>query len=165
MNAMVSYLVFLSVLVSYINSIMVVLGPNKKSFCAVKNFPEESILKMSYVVSGENEKIIKGVLTNEKDVELFSKEEENNGQYHLEVKESGHYKLCFYLKEDAECIVSFDYVNHLETSHITKLAKDDAFSKMSQNLTDISEMFDEMEKGLKFYVERSEAHNRGILYI
>jgi hypothetical protein len=138
---------------------MVVLSKNKKSFCALKYFHENAFLKLTYVVSGENESIIHATISNEKDENFFNKEKESSGTFQTEIKESGQYKLCFNNLAETDVIVSFDYVNDSETSHISKIAKDDVFSAMNKNLTDMSAMFDQLEHALKFYVERSNSHN------
>ena len=146
-----------------LNCVMVVLGPTKKSFCALKHFVEDNVLKLSYVVSGENENIVKAVIKNPSDVVIFVKENDNNGNFQMDITETGNFSLCFSIQVEQDCVVSFEYINHLEVVHITKLAKDDVFNNMNKNLTDISTMFDNIEQALKFYAERSDTHNKSII--
>ena len=141
------FLILTSLLqLTFITSVMIVLEPNHKQFCLRKNFAEGAILKLSYVVSGENESLVKAVVSNDKDSEIFSKENENNGDFEQAVNNDSWYNLCFSIEVEAECIVSFDLVNKVEHSTITNLAKEDTFSIMNKNITDIENIFNELNQ-------------------
>ena len=163
------FILLLSVLISFllysIKSVMIVLEPVKKKFCAKKHFSDNSIIKLIYVVSGENENIVKASIYNENGSEVFTKDKENTSQFQLEVKNAEYYKVCFSIEVDAECIVSFDFVNVLEVNVFQKLAKDDVFTKLNQNVTTINQMFSDLDHTLKYMAERSDSHNKcNIIY-
>lgn len=147
--------------VGHVESIMVVLGENRKSFCITKSFTTHAVMKLSYLVSGENEKVVKSIIVDEGKKILFEKSGESFGSFEEPVKEVGNYKLCFELTEVVDTIISFEFVDLTEISHIQNLAKEDTFSMLNGNLTTISTNFEEIEKSLKFYAERAESHNHG----
>jgi len=139
---------------------MIVLDSSRKQFCARKNFPDGALLKLVYVISGENENAVKAIIENEQGTELFVKDKEAGSEFQLEIKEGGKFKVCFSSDVDTDSIVSFEFVNHLEVGPIANLATDDVFSRMNRNLTDVSEMLNDLDHALKYMVERNESHNK-----
>ena len=156
------FLFYLLYLPSSINSVMILLNSNQKSFCALKFFNSKTVLKLSYTITGENENVVRATLNNEKNNEVFAKENENNGNFELDISEDSNYLLCFKLDTDNDCVVMFEFTNNIEQSQVIQVVKDDHFNFMNKNLTDISNIFDEIRQGLKNYAQRNSNHSKGI---
>jgi hypothetical protein len=149
-----------------IESILLILN-SKKENCIYKDISNGDRVHLSFIVSGDVENLIHCTFTSPEPSGklLYSSIEDgkkiNKGSFELEISKSGLYSLCFFSSEEHESIVSFDLFTDKETGQFVGLAKDETFEQIYKNITIVSYLFEEVERNIKYYIERSEIHSNG----
>ncbi len=145
------------------NCIMIVIEPKKK-FCVNKDIKIGDELKGSYVCTGEKQDMVYITLEGPFSKMYYNNKEYNtyksNSEFSLHIDYEGNYNLCFENKGKTNSVITFDLFTNEEAGHIINLAKDEQFEEMYKNVTIISYLFEEIEKNLKFYVDRRETHTK-----
>jgi len=144
---------------------MIILNSGQE-FCLHKDLKLSDVIKVNYIVSGENESSISAKLHGPFSATLFDIQNQNKGNFENEIQYDGNhdfkkgtYSLCFQ-SSSQENVVSFEFFSHNEGGHIVNIAKEGVFEEMNRNITYISEVFEEIESNLKFYAERRQSHNK-----
>lgn len=152
---------------TYINTLMIVLDKNKE-FCITKEILQGDDIKASFMFSGKHQSDFYTVLKNPHSKILYENKVntgsivkyKDNDEIRVSVTYSGEHALCFTAFKDSNAVVSFEFYTLNESGHIISVAKDDALTDMNKNVTVISYLFEEIEKNLKFYVERRDIHSK-----
>ncbi len=76
----------------------------------------------------------------------------------IKIEFSGVYSLCFISKSNSDIVTSFEYFTANESGHLINIAKNGVFEEIYKNVTTVSYLFEEIERNLKYYVERKETH-------
>lgn len=112
-----------------INCLMIILNQSKE-FCIFKDLLTNDVLKLSYVISGD-ENIEKSV-----NVKVYDKDKRilydnsklshylNKDDYEVTVNYKTTYSICFLSKKYNEVVASFEVYTMSESGHILSLAKD-----------------------------------------
>lgn len=141
----------------FISSVLIETG-KKQSYCFYKIVDSSDELHTSFVVSGENEEKVNAVLYNPSGGILFESHNSDGHDQRFTLKESGEYKLCFFPQSTNSYYISFEFFSILEKGHTLDLAQDNNIHEMKKDVTQISLMFEEMEKNIKFIMDRRNKH-------
>lgn len=142
--------------------LMLVLDKNKE-FCIYKDLLSNDNLKVSYIVSGdaEVEKSVNVKIYDANQRQMYNnyKIDKNLSKDDVELKISMKttYSICFTSTND-KVMVSFEIFTLSESGHIISLAKDETIDEVYKNITVVGYLFEEIEKNMKFFVERREIH-------
>ena len=150
----------------YVSSIVIIVNANHEA-CFHKDLKSPDTLKISYIVSGQDEHATSSKLHGPYSTMLYQNLNENKGHFESEIhndgilnfKNKGTYTLCFETTA-AVSEVSFEYFSLHEGGHIVNIAKEGVFDNINKNITLISERFEEIDTNLKYYAERREAHHK-----
>jgi hypothetical protein len=140
-----------------INSVLIETG-KRSTYCFHKEFHSGDSMHVSYVVSGENEEKVSAILMDPNGAKLFEKHESDGADNKYEIQQSGNYKLCFYPQGTASYYISFEFFSVFEKGHTLDMAKDSNIGAMKKDVNDITLMFEEMEKNIKFIMDRRNKH-------
>jgi len=160
------FVVLFSVYLKNINSLKVIVEKGR-DFCINKNVAKDEILKGSYVVSGEKEDSVHVTLIGPNSLLYFENKYENYlkpyGEFEIGVEVFGKFILCFSCKHHLSSIISFQFSTLNESSHLISVANHEVIEDVYKNVTNVSYLFEEIEKYLKFYAERKGTHEK-IIY-
>ena len=151
-----------AICLSLTNQLMLVLDKNKE-FCIYKDLLSNDNLKVSYIVSGdaEVEKSVSVKIYDANQRQMYNnyKIDKNLSKDDVELKISTKttYSICFTSTND-KVMVSFEIFTLSESGHIISLAKDETIDEVYKNITVVGYLFEEIEKNMKFFVERREVH-------
>jgi hypothetical protein len=140
-----------------VNSVLIETG-KRSNYCIHKEFHEGDTMHASYVISGENEEKVSAILQDPNGGKLFEKHESDGADNKYDVKLSGNYKLCFYTQGSSSYYISFEFYSVFEKGHTLDMAKDANIDLMKKDVNDITLMFEEMEKNIKFIMDRRNKH-------
>ncbi len=130
----------------------------KESYCFYKHVDQEDELHVSYIISGENEEKVNAVLFDPNQQALFQTHDSESHEYKEKVKETGEYRLCFIPQAPNSYYISFEFFSLFEKGHTLDMAKDENIHDMKKDVADITLMFEEMEKNIKFIMDRRNKH-------
>ena len=177
----VLYILFLLATLFEINEQLLIILEQNKEFCINKQIEKDDVVKASYVISGDestehsvsiniDQKIIDPnskfngkkttLYTNSVNDEILKNQDDV--QFIVENQSLIYY--CF-ISDKKDAIVSFEIYTEKENGHILNLAKDGVFDEMYKNVTVIAYMFEEIEKNLKYFVERRDTHTKSKNFI
>jgi hypothetical protein len=156
-----SLLKFITILILSLyncNSLLIETDGVKQKYCFSKQITATDTIEISYIVSGETEEKIDMLFYDDQERLLFSRFGMSEGEYKDEAKMSGMFELCFKPTNNNVYYISFEFFTHYEKGHTLDMAKDENFHEMKKDVTDISFMFEELEKNIKFIVDRRNKH-------
>jgi hypothetical protein len=142
-------------------SILVETNGRKQKYCYSKYIDTGDMIHISYIISGENEEKVNCVLSLN-DKAIFHQEALESGEYKEESKESGEYTLCFLPLNTNNYYISFEFFTHFEKGHTLDMAKDENVHSMKKDVNNVALMFEDMEKNIKFIMDRRNKHTEVI---
>jgi hypothetical protein len=148
----------LLLLIAKISSIIIETDGRKSRYCVSKNFERSDTIEISYVVSGDQDEKISASFYDSHSQLLFEKSKEADGEYKGEAKETGVYKLCFFVLTDHKFDISFEFVSHYELGHSLNMAKDENIHEMKSYIGDINILFEEIERNTRYLTDRRSKH-------
>ncbi len=155
---------FLFLILPYLSlQLMIVLHKNNQ-LCIDKEIDSDDTIKISFMFSGDKQDVNEAILKGPHSLVHYSNKLDNkfkpNDEFSLKVENPGTYYLCFTSKYDSTSIVSFEFLTLKESGHLLEIAKGDVFDDIYKNITQVSYLFEEIEKNLNFYIERKETHSK-----
>ena len=140
-----------------ISSLLIETG-KKQSYCFYKRVDSSDELHASFVVSGENEEKVNAILYKPNGGVLFESHNSDGHDQKFQIEEVGDYKFCFFPHGTNSYYISFEFFTLYEKGHTLNLAKDENIHDMKKDVTQMSLMFEEMEKNIKFIMDRRNKH-------
>lgn len=144
-------------MISLSNSILIE-TTGKPQYCFHKNIDAGDTLYLSYVISGENEEKVNCAITHNGNV-FYHQENSEGADFKQEIRSSGIYTLCFHPTNDGSYYISFEFFTNFEKGHTLDMAKDENLHEMKKDVSDISLMFEQIEKNVKFVMDRRKKHS------
>jgi hypothetical protein len=155
---MFSYLVIIF-LINFNIFASILLETGKKSqYCFYKVVNPGDSLHLSFVITGENEEKVNAVLVDSTNRVVYETHNSDSGDFKIDVNEPNDYKLCFIPLMTNLYYISFEFFSNFEKGHTLDMAKDENFHEMKKDVADISLMFEEMEKNIRFIMDRRNRH-------
>ncbi len=151
--------VILVITIQLFSSILVETG-KKDKYCFYKEIENIDTIHLSYVISGDNDEKVNVVLVHEGDNKvIYEQHNSDAGEYKHENAVGGKHKLCFLPLHAGSYYISFEFFTHYEKGHTVDMAKDQNLHEMKKDVTDITYMFEEMEKNIRFIMDRRSKHS------
>jgi hypothetical protein len=96
-----------------------------KKHCISKWIDVSDVIHINYIVTGEesSEKTTVKIF-NPNNKLIFERNNEADGKFMQETKESGNHKMCFYPQSTQPHFISFEYYTQYERGHTLDMAKD-----------------------------------------
>jgi hypothetical protein len=161
MNFSIFLVTFILAFINFSQTLKVIVEKGR-DFCVNKEVEKDDILKGSFVISGEKEDSVQVTLIGPNSFLYYENKFGNylkpNGEFTITIETGGKYDLCFSNKYNHSSIVAFEFLTINESGHLLSIAKDEVMEDMYKNVTNVSYLFEEIEKNLKFYAERKETH-------
>lgn len=132
----------------------------RDKYCFHKKLEEPDIIEVNFLVTSDTAEKL-NVVFQKKDsqVPIFEYTDKQNGDYNSgRPLDKGEYTLCFYPKENKDYHISFDFSGYLESGRITEIAKDKEVKSVIGDTNEITKVFREIEKSLKYLVDRKYRH-------
>ena len=150
--------VILVITIQLFSSILVETG-KKDKYCFYKNIDSDDTVNVSYVISGDNDEKVNVVLVHEQDNKvIYEQHNSGSGEFKHEKTIGGKHKLCFLPLHAGSYYISFEFFTLLEKGHTIDMAKDQNLHEMKTDVTNITFMFEEMEKNIRFIMDRRSKH-------
>lgn len=151
---------FLLSFLSFTSSLLLKIDHRRKEYCFRKTLLEDDKLQMSFIVSSDKSEKINVKLTNEKTGSvLFQSIGQQNGEFKSPTTlKEGKYMLCFLPQDRSTYFVSFDFNSYLETGMVNDLAKDKEVQLMVDDIREIKNVFEEIEKQMRYTNDRKFRH-------
>lgn len=150
---------FLLLNIQLISSILIETG-KKDRYCFYKNVDQGDTVHLSYIISGENEEKVNAILIDENQNRiLYEQHNSDSGDFKQTNFNGGKVKLCFLPLNANNYYISFEFFTLLEKGHTLDMAKDQNLHEMKKDVTDITLMFEEMEKNIRFIMDRRNKHS------
>ena len=160
--------IMIMILISNVKNTSISLS-SKKEYCIYKDFKLNDSIKLTYIVSGENELNVVSKVVGPSNT-IYDNSQSNSGDFFHDVITEGTYKLCF-ISSSPNNNISFEFSSKDEGGYVVNLAKEGlillilgVFSGMNKNITDISLLFEQIEDQLKHLQTRKLAHNNSNLF-
>lgn len=132
----------------------------RDKYCFHKKLEEPDIIEVNFLVTSDTAEKL-NVVFQKKDsqVPIFEYNNKQNGDYNSgRPLPEGEYSLCFYPKDNKDFHISFEFSGYLESGRITKIAKDKEVKSVIEDANEITKVFREIEKSLKYLVDRKYRH-------
>jgi len=142
-------------------TILVETNKNKEKYCYSKQIDKSDTINLSYIISGENEEKVNAVLSYDDHI-IYHHENSVEGEFKGEAEHTGFYQLCFLPLNSNNYYISFEFFTNFEKGHTLNMAKDENFHDMKKEVGNIALMFEEMEKNIKFIMDRRNKHTEVI---
>ena len=136
----------------------------EKDVCFHKYFSDDETMRFEYMISGEDESNTKVIILDPSGHELFSQSEKDYDSFMYQTKSSGEYQACFFPNTRAENSVTFSFYGESDAHHI-KFVKNTDVSQMQQDLYNIDDIFDKIEKNAEKIIERQKTQAESKLKI
>lgn len=146
-----------------VNSIMVVTKANKNKYCFTKHAVRTEQISFSFVTSSEDMEYVDVSLMDSHQNVLFQAKETEQGKFTGEVKESGYHTLCFFTLTKNEYYISFEFFTDEDKTNASILAKDTSLHNMKKEVSEMSRMLEEIERNLRFILDRRSVHHTAII--
>jgi hypothetical protein len=143
--------------------LMIVLQKNHQ-LCIDKEIDSDDTIKISFIFSGNKQDVNEAILKGPHSLIHYSNKLENkfkpNDDFSLKVQYAGTYYFCFTSNDDYSSVVSFEFITLKESGHLLEIAKGEVLDDIYKNITQVSYLFEEIEKNLNFYIERKDTHSK-----
>ena len=147
-------------LIGFSKSLLLNIDGGKKEYCFYKTLFESDKIKISFLISSDKQERMKTTFKDEKGNLIYSTNEtDQSGEYSsTDPLMAAKYTLCFLPQDDSKYFVSFDFFNMLESDLAKKPVSDNEIKGMSFEVNEIRRVFSEIEKNMRFEVDRRTRH-------
>lgn len=158
-NFFLNWLLFFY-LITLSSSLLLRITGEKKQYCFKKILYGEDVVKFNYIVSSQRPESIQCIFKNvDTNQEIFRREKEQSGDYSSGTPlPPSTYTLCFIPEDTNSYYLSFELYSLFESGIVNELAKDKEVKQMIDGVTDIKNIFQELEKNYKFTNDRKSRH-------
>ena len=151
--------IILSIIIS-ISSLKVKISGRPRDYCFTKSIYEtEDTMKIFFLVSSGKTEQVNVTFKNQEGKILYQEVTRQRGEYQTDVLPSGQYTLCFSPRNSNEYYISFDMQVAGDSSVTKELAKDKEVKGIKNGVLDLEKLFNDVEKNLKFIVDRRNHHH------
>ncbi len=130
----------------------------KDMYCYYKHITQGDTIHVSYIISGENEEKVNSVLEVDHKI-IYHHESAADGDFKHQADIEGMYKLCFLPLSTNPYYISFEFFTEHEKGHTLDMAKDEHIHDMKSEVQQLSLIFEEVEKNVRFNADRRKVHN------
>ena len=152
-------LIILSLNIYFISTVVIQTSGKKDKYCVSKVINEEDRINLSYVISGENEEKVHVFLYDEDNKVIYEKYDSDSGDYKEHVKKAGLHKLCFAVVNNNQYYISFEFFTDFDKGHTLDMAKEDHIHEIKRDVIEITSLFEEVEKNIRFTMDRRNKHS------
>jgi hypothetical protein len=113
---------FLIFVITPATSIFFILDPMENR-CMSREMPEKSIFSGVFYVSGEREEDNKAYIMNERGHILWQIQNQNKGNFHLDIAQAGSYSLCVSSLSRVQLTISFEFYDEKKDEQLISVRK------------------------------------------
>ena len=162
------FLSFIFLILSDLSKEVLITLTSNKEFCIYRDLYKSDVLKFSYSVSGdkESENSVSIIAHNNNYEVLYNNHNQdktafkNSDTLELKSESKTTYSICM-ITPVKFVSVSFEIYTEEEAGNIINLAGEKHLDKINANLTSLAVKFEEIEKNMKFFMDRKGTHSKG----
>jgi hypothetical protein len=134
------------------------------NICLKKEITQDDTLFFEYIVSGEQEDTLHVLIYDGKENVVYQKyhSKEDHFEKKNETLTKDTYRVCFYTVNDASFYVTFELYTKSEKGDFIDIATDENVNEMKTDLISVHDLFENIEKYIKFNIDRRTAHSKAI---
>lgn len=138
---------------------------NQGKKCFEKYLSKDENVTISYAISGQfegNYEVTFGLSSNENQEMEMLFDGKEIGKKEMVAEQSNFYLLCFNAKTNNYNTVTFEFVGKYDSGHTLRYGIGEVLNEMQKGVLNIQNMFEKIERNVKFLTERYGSHSNVI---